>query len=244
MRLIILSLAVVGLLLGSCSAEPPVTIKKGEEFAFDDQKITVDYKASTVLVSEKDQQILIAPEGKIYLLVDVKGQNSNYFLSVKEGDKEIEQVDFLVSGSFVRDLDIATTPDKSELYLVDAKGKYTIEIKSFGDAVATLDVASLNDEATVKISDRMKAFVNEFNEGGRILEAAKKYVKSGVDPNDITTENGEAMFGDPVTMGIQITQIKADGTYVCAPQNESWFESFEVTWDGDNISKIAVTSSN
>lgn len=244
MRLIILSLAVVGLLLGSCSAEPPVTIKKGEEFAFDEQKLTVDYKASSVLVNEEEQQTLIAPEGKIYLLVDVKGQNSMYFLSVKEGDKEIEPVDFLVSGSFVRKLDISTTPDKSELYLVDAKGNYTIEIKSYGDAIATLAVSALKDEATVKVSDRMKAYINEFTEGGRILEAAKKYVKSGVDPSDITTENGEAMFGDPVTMGIQITQIKADGTYVCTPQNESWFDSMEVTWEGDNISKIVVTSSN
>lgn len=242
MRLIIVSIAAVGLLLGSCSAEPPVTIKKGEEFAFDGQKMTVDFKASSVLVNEEDQQILIAPEGKIYLLVDVKGQNSSYFLSVKEGGKEIEAVDFLVSGSFVRDLDIATTPDKSELFLVDAKGKYTIEIKSYGDAVATLDVSALKDEATVKVSDRMKAYVNEFTEGGRILEAAKKYVKSGVDPSDITTENGETMFGDPVTMGLQITNIKADGTYVCSGSSDSWYESIEVTWEGDNISKITVTS--
>lgn len=240
MRLITLSIALMGLLLGSCSTEPPVTIKKGEEFAFDEQKMTVDFKASSVLVSEKDQQTLIAPEGKIYLLVDVKGQNSNYFLSVKEGDKEIEQVDFLVSGSFVRELDIATTPDKSELFLVDAKGKYTIEIKSYGDAIATLDVSALKDEAKVKVSDRMKAFVKEFADGGRIQETAKKYVKAGVDPFDITTEDGEQMFGDPVTSNLQITHIKADGTYVCSA--EMWFDSIEVSWDGDNISKIVVTS--
>ena len=239
MRLITLSIALVGLLLGSCSTEPPVTIKQGEEFAFDEQKMTVDFKASSVLVSEKDQQTLIAPEGKIYLLVDVKGQNSNYFLSVKEGDKEIEQVDFLVSGSFVRELDIATTPDKSELFLVDAKGKYTIEIKSYGDAIATLDVSALKDEATVKVSDRMKAFVNEFTDGGRILETAKKYVKAGVDPYNIATENGEPMIGDPATSGLKITNIKADGTYVCSA--EMWYDSIEVTWDADHISKLVFT---
>lgn len=243
MRLIILSIAAVTLLLGSCaggsSSASSVTIKKGEEFTFDEQKMTVDFKASTVLVNEKEQQALIAPEGKIYLLVDVKGQNSNYFASLKEGDKEIEKVDFLESSPFVRDLDIATTPDKSDLYLVDANGKYTIEIKSYGSDVALLKVAALKDEATVKVSDRMKAFVNEFTEGGRILEAAKKYVKSGVNPYDITTENGEPMFGDPATSGLKITNIKADGTYVCSA--EIWYESIEVTWDGDNISKIAVT---
>ncbi|TSJ46269.1 hypothetical protein [Fluviicola chungangensis] len=239
MRLILVSIAAVGLLLGSCTSEPPVSIKKGTETKFDDQKITVDFKASSVLVNEEEQQTLIAPEGKIYIVVDVKAENSNYFLSLKEGDKEIEQVDFLVAGPFVRDLDIATSPDKSNLYLVDADGKYTIEINSFGDASATLNVGVLKDEATVKVSDRMNAFLNEFAEGGRILEAAKNYVKSGVNPYDITTENGEPMFGDPATKGLQITNIKADGTYVCSA--ELWYESVEVSWDGDNISKIVVT---
>lgn len=240
MRLIILSIAAVGLLLGSCSAEPPVKIKKGTEFTFDDQKVTVDFKASSVLVNEKEQQTLIAPEGKIYLLVDVKAGNSNYFASLKEGDKEIEKVDFLEAGPFVRDLDITTSPDKSDLYLVDlANAKYVVEIKSYGDAVATLDVGALKDEATVKVNDRMKAFLKEFTEGGRVLEAAKKYVKSGVSPYDIATEeNGEAMFADPVTKGLKITQITADGTYICS--TEFGFESVEITWDGDNISRITV----
>jgi hypothetical protein len=239
MRLIILSIAAVGLLLGSCSTEPPVTIKKGSEFTFDEQKMTVDFKASTVIVNEKEQQTLVAPEGKIYLLVDVKAADGSYFASLKEGDKEIEKVDFLVSGPFVRDLDITTSPDKSDLYLVDANGKYTIEIKSYGDAVATLDVGALKDEATVKVNARMKEFLNEFTEGGRVLEAAKNYVKSGVNPYDIATEeNGEAMFADPVTKGLKITNIKADGTYVCS--TEFGFSSVEITWDGDNISKIAV----
>lgn len=238
MRLIILSIAAVGLLLGSCSAEPPVTIKKGTEFTFDEQKMTVDFKASTVLVNEEEQQTLVAPEGKIYIVVDVKAADGNYFASLKEGDKEIEQVDFLVSKPFVRDLDITTSPDKSDLYLVDANGKYTIEIKSYGDAVATLNVDALKDEATVKVNARMNEFLNEFTEGGRILEASKKYVKSGVNPYDIATDNGEAMFADPVTKGLKITHITADGTYICS--TEFGFESVEITWDGDNISKIAV----
>ncbi|MNU65898.1 hypothetical protein D3C71_552010 [compost metagenome] len=238
MRLIILSIA-TALFLGSCSSEPPVAIKKGAEFTFDDQKMTVDFKASTVLVNEKDQQVLVAPEGKIYLIVDVKGENSMYFASLKEGDKEIEQVDFLVAGPYVRDLDIATTPDKSELFLVDAKGKYTIEIKSFGDATASLNV-TLKDEATVKVSDRMKAFVKEFENGSGILAASKNYVKSGVNPFDIVTDNGGMMLGDPATHGLKIVKIKADGTYVCSA--EVWYETIEVTWDGDNISKIAATS--
>lgn len=236
MRLFILSIA-AGLFLGSCSSEPPVKIKKGEEFTFDEQKLTVDFKASTVLVNEKDQQVLVAPEGKIYLIVDVKGENSMYFASLKEGDKEIEKVDFLVAGPFVRELAIET-PDKSDLYLVDAKGKYTIEIKSFGDATASLDV-TLKDEATVKISDRMKAFMNEFIDGSGILKATKNYVKEGVDPYDIVTEDGESILGDPATAGLTITNIKADGTYVCS--TEQWYETVEVTWDGDNISKITTT---
>ena len=239
MKLFILPIAAIGLFLGSCSTEPPATIKKGTEFTFDEQKLTVDFKASTVLINEEEQQTLVAPEGKIYIIVDVKGENSNYFCSLKEGDKEIEAVDFLVSGPFVRDLDIATTPDKSDLYLVDAKGKYTVEIKSYGDAIATLDLGTLKDEATVKVSDRMKAFMNEFTNGSGILKAAKNYVKEGVNPYDITTENGEAILGDPATAGLAITNIKADGTYVCSA--EQWYNTIEVTWDGDNISKIVVT---
>jgi hypothetical protein len=239
MKLFILPVAVAGLLLGSCTATPPVSIKKGTETAFDGQKVTVDFKASSVLVNEEEQQTLIAPEGKIYVVVDVKAENGDYFLNVKEGDKEVEAVDFLVAGPFVRDLDLTTSPDKSNLYLLDVNGKYTIEVDSYGDATATLDMGTLKDEATVKVSDRMKAFLNEFTEGGRILEAAKKYVKEGVNPYDITTENGQPMIGDPATQGLSISNIKADGTYVCSA--ELWYETVEVTWDGDHISKIAVT---
>lgn len=239
MRLIILSIAVVGFLLTSCSSEPPVTIKKGTEFTFDGQKMTVDFKASTVLVNEEEQQTLVAPEGKIYVVVDVKAENSLYFAMLKEGEKEIEAVDFLVSGPFVRDLDISTSPDKSDLYLVDlANTNYAINIKSYGSELAALNLGKLKDEATVKVNERMKAFLKEFTEGGRILEAAKKYVASGVNPMDIATENGEMMFGDPVTKGLQIKHITADGTYICS--TEFGFDSVEVTWDGDNISKIAV----
>jgi hypothetical protein len=71
------------------------------------------------------------------------------------------------------------------------------------------------------------------------LKAAKNYVKEGVNPYDITTENGEAILGDPATAGLSITNIKADGTYVCSA--EQWYEMIEVTWDGDYISKIIVT---
>ena len=239
MRLITLSILALGFLVGSCSSEPPVTIKKGQKSDFDGQEITVDFKASTVLVNEEDQQTLVAPEGKIYLLVDVKAVNGDYFASLKDGDKEVEKVDFLVSGPFVRDLDITSSPDKSDLYLVDANGKYTIEIKSYGDAVATLDLGTLKDEATVKINDRMKAFMNEFKDGSGILKATKNYVKDGVNPYDIVTENGQPILGDPATAGLSITNIKADGTYVCSA--EQWYETIEVTWDGDYISKIIVT---
>lgn len=239
MKLFILPVVLAGLLLGSCSETPPVSIKKGTEVTFDEQKMTVDFKASSVLVSEKEQQTLVAPEGKIYVVVDVKAENGDYFLSVKEGDKEVEEVDFLVAGPFVRDLDLTTSPDKSNLYLLDVNGKYTIEVKSYADAIATLDMGTLKDEATVKVSDGMKAFLNEFTEGGHILEIAKKYVKEGVNPYDIATEsNGEPMFLDPITQ-LEISNIKADGTYVCSA--DMWYDAVEITWDGDNISKIVVT---
>lgn len=241
MRIITLSVATVGLLLASCSAEPPAVIKKGSEFTFDEQKMTVDFKASSVLVNEEEQQTLVAPEGKVYLLVDVKAQNSSYFASLKEGDKEIEKVDFLISKAFVRDLDIATSPDKSDLYLVDlANTKYAVEIKSYGDAVATLNVGKLKDEATVKVNERMKAFMKEFTEGQRLLEAAKKYVKSGVNPYDIATENnGQPAFTDPATKGLQIRHITKEGTFICS--TEFGYDSVEISWDGENISKIVVT---
>jgi hypothetical protein len=151
----------------------------------------------------------------------------------------VEEVDFLLAKPFVRDLDILSSPDKSTLYLVDiANTHYAITIKSYGDEVASLDLGALKDEATVKVSDRMKAYLKEFAEGGRILEAAKKYVKSGVNPLDIATENGETLFGDPVVKNLKIKHIKPDGTYVCSA--ELGFEEVEITWDGDAISKITV----
>ncbi len=240
MKLFILSMAATSVILASCSAEPPVALKKGTETTFDNQKVTVDFKASSVLVNEEEQQTLVAPEGKIYLLVDVKAENGNYFSMLKDAGKEVEEVDFLEAGPFVRDLDIATSPDKSNLYLVDlANTNYELELKSFVDLTATLKVGKLKDEATVKVSERMKAYMKEFVESGRIAEAAKKYVKSGVDVSSIVLENGEPMFGDPITKGLKIRYIKQDGTYVCS--TELGFETVEISWDGDNISKIVVS---
>jgi hypothetical protein len=242
MKLSILSIAVVGLLLGSCSSAPTesATIKKGEEFTFDEQKMTVDFKASTVLVNEKEQLTLVAPEGKIYVLVDVTAKNSSYFAMLMDGDKELEAVDFLVAQSFVRDLDITKSPDKSELFLVDiANVNLTINIKSYGDDMASLKVGALKDESTIKVTANMRAFANDFNEGGRVLEAAKKYVKDGVNPADITTENGEPMIGDPINQGLTISNISADGTVIYSIET-GLFETVEVTWDGDYISKIMV----
>lgn len=241
MKLFILSIAAAGLFLTSCSSSSEsATFKKGAEFTFDEQKMTVDYKASTVLVNEKEQQALIAPEGKIYVTVDVTAKSDSYFLIVKEGDKELEAVDYLISKPFLRDIDITSSPDKSELYLVDASADLTIEVKSFSDETASMKTGALKDEATVKVNEKMKAFVNEFTEGGRVLEAAKKYVKDGVDPASITTENGEPMFGDPITKGLTIKNISADGnTYTCSVET-GMFETVEVTMDGDYISKITI----
>ncbi len=242
MKLSILSLAFIGLFLGSCSSSSSssATADLGKEFTFDEQKMTVDVKASTVLVNEKEQTTLVAPEGKIYLIVDVKGQNSSYFASLKDGETELEEVDFLIAGPFVRDLDLATTPDKSMLFLVDIKNaNYSVYIKSYGDESVSIKVGALKDESTVKVTEKMKAFANEFAAGGRILEAAAKYVKEGVNAADITSENGAPMMGDPITQGLTISNILADGTVVYDIET-GLFEKVNVTWEGDNIIKITV----
>ena len=240
MKLFILSIAAAGLLLGSCSSPEPVSMKKGAEFTFGDQKMTVDFKANSVLVNAEEEQALIAPEGKMYVLVDVTAKEDNYFLIVKDGEKELEAVDFLISKPFTTKQEL-TSPNKSELYLVDAKSDLTIEIKGFGDDLASLKTGTLKDESTIKVNPKMTAFVNEFTEGGRIVEAAKKYVKAGVNAADITTENGEPMFGDPITKGLTISNISADGnTYTCKVTGFGMFEKVQVTWEGDYISKITI----
>lgn len=240
MKLSILSLAFIGLFLGSCSSPEPVKAELGKEFTFDDQKMTVTLKASTVLINEEEQTTLVAPEGKIYVVVDVTGKNSSYFASLKDGETELEEVDFLIAKSFVRDLDLTTSPDKSMLFLVDAaNANYTVFIKSYGDASASIKVGALKDESSMKVSENVKAFANDFAQGGRILEAAKKYVKEGVNPADITSENGDPMIGDPITQGLTISNILADGTVVYDIQT-GLFEKVNVTWEGDNIIKITV----
>ena len=242
MKLSLLSLAFIGLFLGSCSSSSSesATADLGKEFTFDDQKMTVEVKASTVLVNEKEETTLVAPEGKIYLIVDVKAKNSSYFASLKDGETELEEVDFLIAGPFVRDLDIATTPDKSMLFLVDASNaNLTVNIKSFGDASTDIKVGKLKDEATVKVIDNMKAFLKDIESTGRVLEAAKKYVKDGVNPMDIATENGEPMFGDPVTQGVTIRNIVEGNTYICNVET-GIFETIAVTWEGDKIVQIQV----
>lgn len=238
MRVALLSVAAAGLFLASCSSEPPVEAKKGEKFTFDGKEMTVDFKASTVLVNEKEGETLIAPEGQIYLTVDISGNNPNFFSSLKDGEKELEAVDYLWAKPFLRAVDLMKGTDKSDLYLVDLNNaNYTVEIKSYGDATATVKVGALKDEATVKINPKMIAFTKEFAEGGRVLEAAKKYVKSGVNVLDIATEGGEVPFGDPITKGMTIKSI-SNGTYTCS--TELGHDKVEITWEGDYITKIVM----
>lgn len=240
MKLSFLSLAFIGLFLGSCSSPEPVNGELGKEFAFDDQKLTVQVKASTVLVNEEAQTTLVAPEGMIYLLVDIMGKTPTYFASLKDGDKELEEVDYLVAKDFVRKLDLTTSPDQSMLFLVDASNaNYIVDIKGYGDATASVKVGALKDESTIKMTPNMSAFAAEFAEGGRVLEAAKKYVAEGVDPASITSENGEPMIGDPITQGLSVTGITADGI-VTYDVETGLFEKVIVTWANDKITKITV----
>ena len=230
-------LLMAGFLFGACSSEPAAVIKKGEKFTFGDNEITIDYKVSTVLVNEETQQTLVAPEGKAYLIVDVTAKDGSYFLDVNEGETKLEETDYLIAQPFVRKIEIGKDAERSNLYLVDLANKnYVIAVKSFGDEMATLAVGELKDEATVKVSDRMKAFMNEFKDGIHLQDAVKKYIKEGTDIYSVVSEEGQDVPLSPITKGVQIDYIAPDGSITCS--SEFGVEKMVVTWDGDYISKL------
>lgn len=232
----VLSLMLGGALLAmaSCSSPEPVTIEKGKAFTFDEQEMQVNYMAYSVLTNDDEKVSLVAPEGKMYLLVETQANDGSYFLNVKEGENKLEALDYLDAKPFVGDVEIGG-PNKKELYLVDAKGSYSIEIKSYSDAIASLTATGLKDESSVTIPENMRKFLADCEKGGHVQQLVGTYVEPGTDPASVISEKDQDFTTDPVMNGLKITYVNGS-TFYCSSQGI--VSSAEITWDGDHITSF------
>lgn len=226
----------VAAFLSSCSSEP-VTIKEGEGFDFEGQNITVNLSAFSILSNDEEETSLIAPDGKIYLMVDTKASEDNYFMFLKDGETEIEAVDYTVAKYFLESGTDMLDPNKHELYLVDKSNtNYTVEIKSYGGDIATLAVGQLSDETTLTLHASMQEFVNSFNDGARISEVVQNFVPQDTTATDFIVETGMEITSDPIVKGLEISYIIDANTYECT--SEFGIDKMTVTWSGDFIKSV------
>lgn len=236
MKKTIYSLIAFAAVLSSCSSEP-TTIKEGESFAFSGQNITVNITSASVLSNDDLRSTIIAPTGKLYLKVDVKAEEDSYFLTVKDGEQEVEEVDYLIAKNFLDKSDDMMDPNKHKLYLVDASNaNYSIEIKSYGDDLATLSVGQLQDNSTVSMNSTMTDFVGSFKEGARLSEVVQKFVPEGTVAYDYLSETGMEMTSDPIVKGLEIRYVIDQDTYECS--SEFGIDEMTVTWSGNNIKSV------
>lgn len=236
MKKIVYSLSLFAGLLASCSSEP-ITITEGESFEFDGQNITVNLTAASVWSNADEKTTIIAPEGKLYLKVDAKAEEDSYFLSLKDGESDIEEVDYLIARDYVDRSDDIMDPNTSDLYLVDASNAgYTIEIKSYSDELATLSVGELTDESAVELNPSMLEFVALFKDGARLSEAVLQFLPEGASFYDYATEVGSDVPLDPIVSGVEIDYVVDNNTYECS--SEFGVDDMTVQWSGDKIEKV------
>jgi len=236
MKKTIYSLIAAAGVLASCSSEP-ITANKGESFVFNDQNITIDFSSASILSNDDEKTTLIAPEGKVYLKLDIKAEEDNYFLSLKDGETEVEEVDYLWAKPFLEKSDDMFDPNKQKLYLVDMSNtNYKVEVKSFGDDLATLAVGQLNDEKTIELNASMLSFVNAFANGARLSEVMLKYLPEGAVIYDYLTETGMDVSADPIVKALEIEYVVDNNTYECS--SEFGVEKMKVTWSGNMINKV------
>ncbi len=236
MKKTIYSLMMLTAVLSSCSSEP-ITVTEGESFAFDGQNITVNITSASIMNNDEKKMTIIAPEGKIYVRLDAEADDDSYFMSLKNGDAEVEEVDYLVAMNFVKKSDDIMDPNKSDLYLLDLNNAdYTVEFKSYVDDLATLSVGELKDEATVAINPSMQEFLDSFKNAARLSEVVAKFIPEGASAYDYISEKGMDISADPMVTNLEIDYIANENTYECS--DEFLIDNMTVTWSGSNIEKV------
>lgn len=237
MKKTIYGLIAIALSLNSCTSEP-VIIKQGETFAFDEQNLTVNLTCSSVMNNHDELSTIIAPEGKAYLKVDVKAENDTYFLSVKDGESEVTEVDYLIAKNFVDKIDVINMdPNKSKLYLVDiSNANYKVHLKTYGDEIATLDVGQLEDKGADMINPAMLDFLIGFEDGTNLSTIVKQFIPMGADVYEYIFETGMDVPSDPIVKGLKISYASDKNTYKCT--SEFGVDQLTVIWSGDAIEKV------
>lgn len=223
-------------ILSSCSSEP-ITVTEGESFTFDGQDITVNITSASIMNNDEKKMTIIAPEGKIYVRIDAEASDDSYFMSLKNGDAEVEEVDYLLAMNFVKKSDDILDPNKSDLYLLDLNNAdYKVEFKSYSDELATLSVGELKDEGTVSINPLMQEFLDSFKDAARLSEVVAKFIPEGASAYDYISEKGMDISTDPMVTNLEIDYIANENTYECS--DEFLIDNMTVTWSGSNIEKV------
>ncbi|MFT5820458.1 MAG: hypothetical protein ACI8ZM_001700 [Crocinitomix sp.] len=236
MKKTIYSLMILTAVLASCSSEP-ITVTEGESFEFDGVNITADIAAATIMSNDEEKTTIIAPEGKIYVKLNATADEDAYFMTLKDGDADVEEVDYLVAMDFVDESDDFMDSNKSDLYLLDLNNTgYTVEFKSYVDDIATLSVGQLVDEGAIKVNPSMLEFVASFKESSRLSEIVTNYIPQGASVYDYITEKGMDVPVDPMITNLVINYIVDENTYECS--DDFGVDHLTVTWANDGIEKV------
>ncbi|NOQ76091.1 MAG: hypothetical protein GQ574_29065 [Crocinitomix sp.] len=236
MKKTIYSLMILTAVLTSCSSEP-ITVTEGESFVFDGIDITANITAASVMSNDEKKTTIIAPEGKIYVKLNAEAAEDAYFMTLKNGDEDVEVVDYLTAMNFVDRSDDMMDPNKSDLYLLDLNNTgYTVEFKSYVDDIATLSVGQLVDEGSIKINSSMLEFVASFKDGARLSEIVTNYIPEGASVYDYITEKGMDVPADPMVSNLEINYIADENTYECS--DDFGVDHMTVTWSNDGIEKV------
>lgn len=229
----------VALSLTSCGQEEQ-KVEMGKEFKVSENPITVlKLEESKVLRNDKDSTLLIAPNGKKYVYLEVKNpKNEMIFLKAFNKDAELKYDDNVSLTYFKHDIDKGFNDD---YFLIDDNSSIDkVVITDPSEAQFVLTNPKITKSSNV-ISPEAQKIVDSFSKEINLLNAFAPYVKDGKDVMTITKDEGDLPV-NRMSMKAEVDYFSPDGKFYIFKTTDIFKNIAKVytTWDNGKITSIVV----
>ncbi|GAA5097300.1 hypothetical protein GCM10023210_32200 [Chryseobacterium ginsengisoli] len=228
------------LLLTSCGGKEDQKVEMGKEFKVYENPITVlKLEESKVLRNDKDSTLLIAPNGKKYVYLEVKNpKNEMIFLKAFNKDAELKYDDNINLTYFKHDIDKGFTDD---YFLIDDNSSIDkVVITDPSEEQFVLMNPKITKSSNV-ISPEAQKIVDSFSKEINLLNAFAPYVKDGKDVMTITKNEGDLPV-NRMSMKAEVEYFSPDGKFYIFKTTDIFKNIAKVytTWENGKITSLVV----
>lgn len=229
----------VSLLLTSCG-EKGQNVEMGKEFKVYENPVTIlKLEESKVLRNDKDSTLLIAPNGKKYVHLEVKNpKNEMIFLKAFNKDAEVKYDDNTYLAYFKHDIDNGFN---DEFFLIDDNSSIDkVAITNPSEEQFVLMNPKITKSSNV-ISPESQKIVDSFSKEINLLDAFAPYVKDGKDVMTITKNEGSLPV-NRMSMKAEVNYFSPDGKFYIFKTTDIFKNIAKVyaTWENGKITSLVV----